>query len=379
MNNKKYYMLANLARSLDTYHTNQEKIHLVGSVFYTTNLDLDNFYDPLKLTVFISLTESEEELFEVVNHSGLLEIRINIFYFLNFISSENSRYNLANFILLLFGSHDINKVYGHYVNLNQIIFVFENINWARAVYLFKLANIQISGGSTNKRQILSNTQFNLSRCLSFLKFDINDVQASFGVLNENFKIFSNYTGEELSLNKIKLVHLVKPFLIDSLNESEQNLTRLNNEMSSNEGNKKELELKIKMEQENISMYLKSLANLFSESFDKLMDGLETDYFDIKLKDCNRAKNVLLSRKIIKQNKYPSNIFKGKRSYSTLVCQNKSSKYLRNEFDSRFSLTKANYTTKNSLIDKNLLKIIYSVEDKVTSPLDNEIITLNCPD
>lgn len=100
MNNKKYYMLANLARSLDTYHTNQEKIHLVGSVFYTTNLDLDKFYDPLKLTVFISLTESEEELFEVVNHSGLLEIRINIFYFLNFISSENSRYNLANFIVI---------------------------------------------------------------------------------------------------------------------------------------------------------------------------------------------------------------------------------------------------------------------------------------
>ena len=46
MTNTKYYLIANLSRSFENYHKLNEKIHLVGSIFYTRNLD---FYGYLSL------------------------------------------------------------------------------------------------------------------------------------------------------------------------------------------------------------------------------------------------------------------------------------------------------------------------------------------
>ena len=65
----------------------------------------------------------------------------------------------------------------NYLNkdLNNFLFVFEDLNFFTVQLLFKSFNIKISGGSINKHQFLSTTQYTLSKYLMTLDYNLVDI------------------------------------------------------------------------------------------------------------------------------------------------------------------------------------------------------------
>ena len=61
----------------------------------------------------------------------------------------------------------------------NVLLAFENINWTNLQLLFKYNKIVISGGSNNKRHLLSTIDYSLTRFILILGYSLNDVFKSF--------------------------------------------------------------------------------------------------------------------------------------------------------------------------------------------------------
>lgn len=225
MNNKNFFILACLARSYDKYHNKECLIHLVCSIFYTTDFSI-NSKVPLKDSITIRLVEDTDILFDVRQHDGkFFEIIINIYYFLGLI--EKSDVQMSKFVSLLFGNYDSKEKELSNFNLSNVLFVFENISWFKIMYLFKLVKVQISGGSISKRHVLSNVKFCLVRYLAILGFDLSKVNENFGVLSNELRISDdNLEDSLLKLERSFLVEIISSFL-ENIKKKNQRLKLMN--------------------------------------------------------------------------------------------------------------------------------------------------------
>ena len=124
---EKTYLLASLTRSLDKFHLQNNYIHLLGSVFYTSHFDINNINYKHNNTFvvvrfFIDLRTETENTFniDVIEHNNsLVEFRINLIYFIfaynnsdNVLSKDNTVSSFVdgddyNFITSLFGAYDL--------------------------------------------------------------------------------------------------------------------------------------------------------------------------------------------------------------------------------------------------------------------------------
>lgn len=293
---EKTYLLASLTRSLDKFHLQNNYIHLLGSVFYTSHFDINNINYKHNNTFvvvrfFIDLRTETENTFniDVIEHNNsLVEFRINLIYFIfaynnpdNVLSKDNTVSSFVdgddyNFITSLFGAYDLKNSNNYLLykdkyryNPNSILFVFEDIDWFNLKFILLLADIKLSSGSISKRHILSTTQFKLNMFL--ILFGYNDVD-----------IYNSY----VYLNNIKNNK-------DKLLPAGSNLT-------------KQI-LTVKLPENIMKEFIRTKLHSYELVLNKEIDLLETDIKN-KLSNINFLENSISDRKakIVKANKNVAN-------------------------------------------------------------------------
>ena len=210
MENNNLSLLVTFARSHENTNNKNNNIHLTASVC-TVEQDkicLSSIKNNKKKYLFIiriGLNGLNEIICREIN-DNVVEITISLTYFLSLANKELKANE--NFLYLIFNSENLNP----YISkedilkdwnsiLNNCLFIFEEINWLCLQLLFKLININISGGSNNRRQYLSTTDFNLSMFLSLLDFRASDIYLSFNNLKVQREITCWNKGEPSSKAK----------------------------------------------------------------------------------------------------------------------------------------------------------------------------------
>lgn len=180
----KFYLLVCLAISNDKYHKLNNLIHLVSSIFYTT--EFNSHFDELtqineisKLnTVVLRVTRNTTPYLVTTQYNNsLVQIEISFIYLLE-LYLKSSEY--SDFVEEIFQQSDkeINTNILKGAGYKNILYVFEDLNWLEIQWLFKIKKVIISGGSISNRQYLSTSEFNLSLYLHLLGYSDVDIHES---------------------------------------------------------------------------------------------------------------------------------------------------------------------------------------------------------
>ena len=364
-NPDKLYLLASFARSFDKYHVENSLIHLVMCKFYTTsnnfNQKIENLkkVDTFKLIIRIyngdvsnySLTKGlydEKINCYLFHHSeNLVEICIDIKQLVYYQDVKKqikmSTEFMEKLLNLIAGSVELEEKDSYYI-LNNILFIFEDVNYFTVEVLAKFFNIRISGGSISKRSCLSTVQYNMSYFLMHLGYSFNDVYESKLINKKRFeKINYNENINNLQFDKNIVSSYIKYILDYKINNLNFQISTLENDIKNmqdvilnldkslegefelllisdnqlriNRNTILEKENKIALTHNNIS----KLKEEVSELSDKLnfvdnakLDELKKYYFDYfdheKIRDDFEIvnKTVKIARSIIKSKKILAN-------------------------------------------------------------------------
>lgn len=227
---KDYVILACFSRSFDEYHNNNNRVHLVastviikdivdslgnninGSLYneFNTNLNKlminqENYssYNENKKFIIVNVVNNFLEKSARLNDNILIDssnsyINININDVIS-LFNKNPINDTSELISLLFGSlYDTSKSKDKEMK-NNIIFLFSNINWSNVVLLFKLCNVDVSGGSITKRHCINTNEIILSNFLLYIFKDMEKIKNI---------VYNNYKNSLLS-NKISLDYYKK--------------------------------------------------------------------------------------------------------------------------------------------------------------------------
>ena len=216
--NKTIHMLACFTNSVDKHHSVNNLIHLIGSIFYTTEFynrlpNMFEYKDVFKKSLashsliinFVSILGIES--FEIIKHSDhVVELRTGLFYFLNLYLNSDSNIFSNDFLKVLFTQNEINPYLnnlGPSLNkkFNRILYVFENISWLQVQLYFKCRGIHISGGSISNRHLLSTSSHELSIFLALFGYEGSDIFNSQKELNLEVKNRYLNTIDEINLSQ----------------------------------------------------------------------------------------------------------------------------------------------------------------------------------
>jgi len=262
-NNNNFYLLATLARSFDNYHVKNKMIHLIASVFYTDK-DLINNISLLENNsdthLIIRLLRRGDDYLKIIEHNAnSVEFHCSWSHLL----SKSINNGLENFMEELIGSYHLESKVGGNI-LNNVYFVFENTTWLNLQILFKIINIQISGGSITRRQFLSTNQYYLSFFLLKLGYNYEDIYNS---INYNKNISSGYIdSNKLMIDQDLILLYIKIFFKTLLNNIYSIRNSIENEIKSLKGNLSVLQseqssIKVKIGQQNTKKYIKLNKNI----------------------------------------------------------------------------------------------------------------------
>lgn len=171
---------------------------------------------------------------------------------------------MEGFIQQFVGSHNLivrNKDLSNLIN--NVLFVFENLNWVTLQLLLKTININISGGSVTKRHLLSTANFNLALFLINLGYSAKDIYSSFDLSNEN----SKFVDDKLELSKSAMLIIIDKFLINFKASLLKSIENLEKEIFIKQGNVLSLETDIasrknkKLKSKKIESKSKQILNL----------------------------------------------------------------------------------------------------------------------
>ena len=196
---KKYCLLANFTRSYDQTQSQEGYIHLLGSIFYTTELkysELEDYYPKLNIIRLYLETDLEGGIensrINVQRLSNtIMECRMGIIYFLHLKAYGSSkpvsaeRLDHSTFFEYIFGNQLSSKKNTQIENLStNTLFVFEDLDWFTIQIIFRAAGIKLSGGSITKRHILSTSQFNLSKILLSSGYSLEELYLSYALMQK---------------------------------------------------------------------------------------------------------------------------------------------------------------------------------------------------
>ena len=165
-NNNNFAIIASLARSFDTSHIENNRIHLISSIFlleftYYENVNtyLRGFKDTEKIKYVFILTPNLAEFIitKVTDQGGLIIIQCSVATLLKNLFFTEASDSLFNNI---FGKLDLESK-DFYTISQQSIFVFLNQTWSNVVLNFKLNKVDLSGGSISKRHVLQTVDLQL--------------------------------------------------------------------------------------------------------------------------------------------------------------------------------------------------------------------------
>jgi hypothetical protein len=271
-NNNKFYLFATLARSFDQYHVKNKKIHLIASVFYTDKDLINNIsllQDNSDTHLIIRVLRRGDDYFKIIEHNAnSVEFYCSWSHLLN--KSIND--GLENFMEELIGSSHLESKVGGNI-LNNVYFIFEDTTWLNLQLLFKIINIQLSGGSITRRQFLSTNQYYLSFFLLKLGYNYEDIYNS---INYNKDISSGYLDSNELMKDQKLIILyIQIFLSTLLKNIYSIRNSTENEIKSLKGNLSALQsqqssIKVENGQQNTKKSIKLNKNI--ENLNKNIDS-----------------------------------------------------------------------------------------------------------
>lgn len=187
----KFNLIGTMARSHDSYHVENNIIHLVMSstycgplpnLFEQDFLNLKFIHKALIIKIINSWDKDLYYGYEDINDKTVI-FTCSVGYIISNLGKNNQ---LEILLEHLFGSRTLYrkiKLNKNHKDLNNkfsvyqgnVFFIFENLHWYNIKHIFNMMGISISGGSISKRHLLSVTQLNLIRFLSMLRFNIGDM------------------------------------------------------------------------------------------------------------------------------------------------------------------------------------------------------------
>lgn len=201
-------ILGHFSRSFDESHKKNNRIHLIGSiVLFNSILNIDELDNNL---FRVSLSEGEKIfLFIVIEKSYFLENNLNVY---GEIVQEGRNivfiYISLEGLLGIYNSKEntIENIFGVktlWVKDFDLIgrncyFLFLNLYWSNILLKFKLSGIDISGGTSPKRHLLSTADGKLTQFLNIcLNFNYNDVNK---IIYNSFNDDNQYLSSQIPLD-----------------------------------------------------------------------------------------------------------------------------------------------------------------------------------
>lgn len=238
LNNKNLrYTLSTIGRSFDKAHVFNNRIHLVSSIFYTNNFNIDSDSIFKSDVYIIRVIPISADLFEIIEHnSTCTEFIFSISYLLR--SMKSSNVSLDSFIEVLIGNH-YQKEKENNMLISKLLFVYENLSWSNIRILLNGFNIDYSGGSISNRHLLSTVQYKLSSILIDMGYTVTDVYNSFVVTSklirfnesEELKNLDKNSNFNLRLQILELENLIKL----NIEKCKTEINDLNKDVNSREG------------------------------------------------------------------------------------------------------------------------------------------------
>jgi hypothetical protein len=259
----KTYTFACFARSYNKYHLTRNTIHLVASIFYTLEDNSKKLFDNINThsKILIRILNTNETIFKVIPHTNsILEFKISLPHFFENYSHDLNTKNFENFIV---------KIVGDYITLNDeekknilnnVLFVFEDLNWFHLQLLFRIGNVFISGGGNTRRYIMTSVHYNLNYFLFLMGYTTTDIYNSYKYL---VNIDPNQPSTIVSHNKTLLILSITNIINDLLDSINKTLDCLNVDLSSKINNLSSLE-KIIESNENTPLNIKRIKNNIKE-------------------------------------------------------------------------------------------------------------------
>lgn len=382
METNKFYLFACFARSFDSYHVRKKIIHLVSSMFYCEEFNINSLarnYSPVDqrplfiIRVFKS-TPLRAEISVKEHSSCLIEFEIPLTSLISFISaSSDYNKNFDGLIEQLIGDHYLlSKESSVLLNrniLNNVLFVFEDINWLCLQLLFKFVNITVSGGSLSRRQFLSTTDFNLSLYLGYSGITAQDIYNSFvysknkyeensyysalsdGILNNIFHLIIEQKNLE-SIDKIVvLINKLEEYISEHKGLLEKLKLRLGTEASLSASY---IDVILSTEKFSLEYKIESLQKLIEETHKKVSD-LNSNLSALKLLNNQLDDLSLDETKDLYYKKYHNDKVYRSAFFEHNGLINKLNEYKQRGFKRSYS-TSSRLSVSNNLIGFNKLSI-----------------------
>lgn len=385
----KFYLLVCLAISNDKYHKLNNLIHLVSSIFYTT--EFNSHFDELtqineisKLnTVVLRVTRNTTPYLVTTQYNNsLVQIEISFIYLLD-LYLKSSEY--SDFVEEIFQQSDkeINTNILKGAGYKNILYVFEDLNWLEIQWLFKIKKVIISGGSISNRQYLSTSEFNLSLYLHLLGYSDVDIHESHNLAKLFKKKEANsdmIVDNNISLAPQFLRVLLNSWLDDELNNYLERIKCLEQEILSR---KEKIQFSKKTQSvknqeilsQNKSVYnskrlRKIEINIREESNALLFKEKELSDLNTKLLELTQKKDNLSNLSLTElKDEYFKYVYNFKKSKDISTVKNLLSQ-TKKLGSSQTPIIKRSYTTSSRQINPSSLHRIRRIE-----PLNN-LISIN---
>jgi hypothetical protein len=238
MNENEFIIFACFTRSYDESHIKSERIHLISSVvcssyeydlydieneqgilrkfidemkcrstynIVTVLSDLDNNYNKNKINLFSLITDRVKDniksQYSAEFYSGdcVRLINISLDNFLGLLDYDGKELDFnEDFLTSFFGKKDSKEKELDLI-FQDSVFIFRNIPWNIIVFLFKIRGIDISGGSSPKRHMLTTVDATLKEFLDLL-YNYNTNFINKNILYESFKDKNRYLSSLINLD-----------------------------------------------------------------------------------------------------------------------------------------------------------------------------------
>lgn len=276
--NNNFRILACFTRSYDKHHNNNN-LHLIASTVLIRDKISDNFMSHIKN----SFDRRKALIVEVFNSENLINSAAD--YLVKDLNFKEDIFENDYLAYLGLSFNELLKIYSsnkkqdyirelfHYGATEvkpedqiytQTFFIFNNITWSNIVFKFKINNINISGGGTNTRHILTSSDIILNNFLNMC-YDYNSEY----IINLGYNTYKNekeiMSGQiPLNLYRRYLCHLEEVY---NLNPDEI-------------FNKIKLLIELDTDLSNNDLYIKIIANNLLISREIIIDQIISHYRNI---------------------------------------------------------------------------------------------------
>lgn len=339
MNNQQQQILATFAITKELKNQKKEgQIHLICSIMkYDKIISIENLIRVLNLIkerrIIIRITIDKSEKMISYKHSEyLFEYNLTVNDFLFYLNEID---NYTGLFEDVFGKINNEKKDFNSLN-NDVLFIFEDIEWYNVVLMFKTKNIMISGGTITRRHKINTAEVNLITFLMYLEnFKLNrnliyenykdDLLKNFYDENNSKELINNFNERNQQLNHSLIKNMIKKENEILLINQENIIKGIETKISEIENEIKNISsiLLSELEVRNKKLTKKDLRNIKNKNLSKINVMKEK----LKIKLSNLNKNLVKNKDLLTIEK--ANLFKIKNKIE-LMSQNKEYSVLRSE-------------------------------------------------